>query len=73
LPPACAPWPLLGLRDFFFLFPGPLFFFPRRGKGESSYSPVVNRESFQAIPDRMKAAKAEVMKRHMDLLRSLMT
>jgi len=39
-------------------------------KGESSYSPVVVKESFQAILDRMKAAKPGVMKRHMDLLSS---
>jgi cytochrome c peroxidase len=37
-------------------------------KGESSYSPVVIKESFEAIMARMKAAKPEVMKRHMDLL-----
>jgi len=39
-------------------------------KGESSYSPVMIKESFQAILDRMKAAKPGVMKRHMDLLSS---
>src|SRR3990170_5511844 len=37
-------------------------------KGESSYSPVVIKESFEKIMARMKAAKPEVMKRHMDLL-----
>jgi len=37
-------------------------------KGESSYSPVVIRESFEAIMARMKADKPAVMKRHMDLL-----
>ena len=37
-------------------------------KGESSYSPVVIKESFEGIMARMKAAKPEVMKRHMDLL-----
>jgi cytochrome c peroxidase len=37
-------------------------------KGESSYSPVVIKEGFDAIMGRMKAAKASVMKRHMDLL-----
>jgi cytochrome c peroxidase len=37
-------------------------------KGESSYSPVVIKESFESIMARMKAAKPEVMKRHMDLL-----
>jgi cytochrome c peroxidase len=37
-------------------------------KGESSYSPVVIKESFEAIMGRMKAAKPGVMKRHMDLL-----
>jgi len=37
-------------------------------KGESSYSPVVIKESFETIMARMKAAKPEVMKRHMDLL-----
>ena len=37
-------------------------------KGESSYSPVVVKESFEAIMARMKAAKPEVMKRQMDLL-----
>jgi len=36
-------------------------------KSESSYSPVVIKESFEAIMARMKAAKPEVMKRHMDL------
>jgi hypothetical protein len=39
-------------------------------KGESSYSPVVIKESFQATLDRMKAAKPGVMKTHMDLLSS---
>jgi cytochrome c peroxidase len=37
-------------------------------KGESSYSPVVIKESFETIMTRMKAAKPEVMKRQMDLL-----
>lgn len=37
-------------------------------KGESSYSPVVVKESFETIMGRMKAAKPEVMKRQMDLL-----
>jgi cytochrome c peroxidase len=37
-------------------------------KEESSYSPVVIKESFEKIMARMKAAKAEVMKRQMDLL-----
>ena len=37
-------------------------------KGESSYSPVVIKETFDKIMARMKAAKPEVMKRHMDLL-----
>jgi cytochrome c peroxidase len=37
-------------------------------KGESSYSQVMIKESFQAILDRMKSAKPEVMKRQMDLL-----
>ena len=37
-------------------------------RGESSYSPVVIKESFEAIMGRMKAAKPEVMKRQMDLL-----
>ncbi len=36
--------------------------------GESSYSQVVIKESFDAIMTRMKAAKPEVMKRQMDLL-----
>ena len=36
--------------------------------GESSYSPVVIKESFEAIMARMKAAKPGVMKRQMDLL-----
>ncbi|OGP99183.1 MAG: cytochrome B6, partial [Deltaproteobacteria bacterium RBG_19FT_COMBO_46_12] len=35
---------------------------------ESSYSPVVVKESFEAIMARMKAAKTGVMKRQMDLL-----
>ena len=35
---------------------------------KSSYSPVVITEDFSAIVARMKAAKAEVMKRQMDLL-----
>jgi len=39
---------------------------PTRGK--SSYSPVVISEDFHSIQARMKAAKAEVMKRQMDLL-----
>jgi cytochrome c peroxidase len=38
------------------------------GKKASSYSPVVIREDFATIMARMKAAKPEVMKRHMDLL-----
>jgi cytochrome c peroxidase len=37
-------------------------------KGESSYSPVVVKESFEAIMARMKTAKTGVMKRQMDLL-----
>ena len=37
-------------------------------RGESSYSPVVIKESFEAIMARMKAAKPEIMKRQMDLL-----
>jgi cytochrome c peroxidase len=37
-------------------------------RGESSYSPVVIKESFETIIGRMKAAKPEVMKRQMDLL-----
>lgn len=37
-------------------------------KGESSYSPVVIKESFDAIMSRMKTAKPEIMKRQMDLL-----
>ena len=40
--------------------------FPLRG--ESSFSPVVIGESFEAIMARMKAAKPEVMKRQVDLL-----
>ena len=38
------------------------------GKKPSSYSPVVITEDFATIMSRMKAAKPEVMKRHMDLL-----
>ena len=37
-------------------------------KRQSSYSPVVITEDFHSIQARMKAAKAEVMKRQMDLL-----
>jgi cytochrome c peroxidase len=37
-------------------------------RGESSYSPVVIKESFETIMARMRAAKPEVMKRQMDLL-----
>ena len=37
-------------------------------RGESSYSPVVIKESFGAVMARMKAAKPGVMKRQMDLL-----
>jgi cytochrome c peroxidase len=37
-------------------------------RGETSYSPVVIKEGFEAIMARMKAAKPGVMKRHMDLL-----
>ncbi|HMK74768.1 MAG TPA: cytochrome B6, partial [Thermodesulfobacteriota bacterium] len=37
-------------------------------RGESSYSPVVIKESFESIMARMRAAKPEVMKRQMDLL-----
>jgi len=36
--------------------------------GESSYSPVVIKESFASIMQRMSAAKPEVMRRHSDLL-----
>jgi cytochrome c peroxidase len=38
-------------------------------KPPSSYSPVVATESFEQTMDRMSAAKAEIMKRHMDLLK----
>ena len=37
-------------------------------RGETSYSPVVIKESFEAVMARMKAAKPGVMKRQMDLL-----
>ena len=37
-------------------------------RGESSYSPVVIKESFETILSRMKAATPGVMKRQMDLL-----
>ena len=37
-------------------------------RGQSSYAPVDIKEDFTAIMARMKAAKAEVMKRQMDLL-----
>ena len=37
-------------------------------RGESSYSPVVIKESFESIMTRMKAAKPQIMKRQMDLL-----
>ena len=37
-------------------------------RGESSYSPVVIKESFESIMTRMKAAKPAIMKRQMDLL-----
>ena len=37
-------------------------------RGESSYSPVVIKESFEAIVTRMKAAKPQVMRRQIDLL-----
>src|SRR4030043_493504 len=37
-------------------------------RGESSYSPVVVKESFEATMTRMKAAKPGVMKRQMELL-----
>ncbi|MBM3302816.1 MAG: cytochrome B6, partial [Deltaproteobacteria bacterium] len=39
-------------------------------KVATSYSPVVILEPFEAIMGRMKAAKPEIMKRHMDLLES---
>ena len=35
---------------------------------KTSYAPVVIKESFKKVMDRMKAAKPEVMKRQMDLL-----
>ena len=38
-------------------------------RGKTSYAPVAITEDFQATMERMKAAKAEVMKRQMDLLR----
>src|SRR6267378_3599935 len=34
----------------------------------SSYMPVVDKEDFSTTHDRMSAAKAEIMKRQMDLL-----
>ena len=39
-------------------------------KGESSYSPVVIKESFEAVMSRMKAGKPGLMKTQMDLLSS---
>jgi len=44
-------------------------FAPSPIRGESSYSPVVIKDSLEAIMARMKAAKPEVMKRQMDLLK----
>jgi hypothetical protein len=38
------------------------------GRGPSSYAPVDITEDFAATMTRMKAAKAEVMKRQLDLL-----
>ena len=38
------------------------------GRGQSSYAPVDIKEDFATIMARMKAAKAEVMQRQMDLL-----
>ena len=38
------------------------------GKGATSYAPVDIKEDFASIMARMKAAKSEIMKRHMDLL-----
>ena len=43
-------------------------FAPSPSRGESSYSPVVIKESFEATMARMAAAKPEVMKRQMALL-----
>ena len=40
------------------------------GGGETSYAPVVVKEPFLAMVARMKAAKPDVMKRHMALLES---
>lgn len=37
-------------------------------KVNNSYSPVVMKEDFQTVMNRMKAAKPEIMKKHMDLL-----
>ncbi|MHB2153191.1 cytochrome B6 [Calditrichota bacterium GD2] len=42
--------------------------YPQSKKKTSSYSPVVIKEDFATTMARMKAAKAAVMKRHMDLL-----
>ena len=55
---------------FFSLILGSISIFAQAppSKGESSYSPVVIKESFDAVMARMKAAKPEIMKRHMDLL-----
>jgi cytochrome c peroxidase len=43
--------------------------YAEEAKTPSSYSPVVITESFDSIMNRMKAAKPEVTKRHMDLLK----
>ena len=42
--------------------------YAQESEKRSSYSPVVIQEDFATILARMKAAKPEVMKRHMDLL-----
>ncbi|HYB20178.1 MAG TPA: cytochrome B6 [Thermodesulfobacteriota bacterium] len=47
-----------------------LIFGQSPSQGESSYSPVVIKDSFETIMARMKAAKPEIMKRQTDLLQA---
>ena len=56
---------IMGVMGILFLVIGAAF---AQEAVKSSYSPVVIKESFKDTMDRMKAAKAETMKRQMNLL-----
>ena len=60
-------WALLGVLGFGLAVAGKAAA-QEPGQKSSSYAPVVIKEDFSATMARMKAAKADVMKRQMDLL-----